>query len=99
MSLQTRLDRLEVSIATTAAREKDLAVVLLPCIDNDGNPPGSWEVIRGAHSTVVTPDKRHLYPDWFDDIEDCADGYRVADGTRFEIVDNPRDSELRRWVK
>jgi|SRR5271157_1295845 len=74
MSLSSRLDKLEARVDASAGR--DGVVLILPVKDDSGYPEGSVVVIRPGRcvgmprvSMILTPDRMHLYPELFHDIE------------------------------
>ncbi len=78
-----------------ASAGRDGVVIIMPCKEDSGHPEGSMVVIRpGWHvgmpwiSTIVTPDRMHLYPELFHDIEPPDhDVAKRPEGARINIDD------------
>src|SRR5208283_3898943 len=93
MSLSSRLDRLEAREDASAGR--DGVVIKVPVKQDSGHPEGSVVVIRPGRcmgmpwtSTIVTPDRMHLYPELFHDIEPPDhDVAKRPEGARISIGD------------
>jgi|SRR5208337_3213568 len=93
MSLSSRLDKLEARGDASAG--SDGRVIIMPVKHDSGHPEGSVEVIRPGWRmgmpwvhTVVTPDRMHLYPELFRDIEPPDhDVAKRPEGARINIDD------------
>jgi hypothetical protein len=93
MSLSSRMDKLEAR--RDASIRTNGVVLIMPCKEDSGHPEGSMVVIRPDRyvgmpwiSTVVTPDRMHLYPELFHDIE--PPDHDVAGRAPINLPEDPR---------